>query len=300
MSSRILKRMRRQSTTALGTVLVALMSCGLVAADDRNDRDDAAHRVKTDTPIKHLIVLIGENRTFDHIFATYQPKHGQLVANLLSKGIILPSGAAGPNFAQSRQFQINQPYPSKFFIDAFATAGKTAYQQSPGTPLFPAPNTAYVPSAPGGLDQGQAPFSTSAVPDSELPTIEPSLEHEDLGLLRTGASGLPMFSTDTRVPNFANLPNGLFPVSGPTLPYDSFTGDMVHRLFHMWQQSDCDVRNATPGNPSGCLNDLYPFVGVARNDGSGSNAMAFLNMRSGAARVLERLAGQSTMIDNYH
>jgi len=207
--------MRRQTTAALGTVLVALMSCGLAAAEDRNDRDDAAHRVKTDTPIKHLIVLIGENRTFDHIFATYQPKHGQSVANLLSKGMILPNGAPGPNFAQSRQFQINQPYPSKFFIDAFATAGKTAYQQSPGTPLFPAPNTAYVPSAPGGLDQGQAPFSTSAVPDSELPTIEPSLEHEDLGLLRTGASGLPMFSTDTRVPNFANLRNGLFPISGP-------------------------------------------------------------------------------------
>ncbi len=69
MSSRISKRMRRQSTTALGTVLVALMSCGLVAADDRNDRGDAAHRVKTDTPIKHLIVLIGENRTFDHIIS---------------------------------------------------------------------------------------------------------------------------------------------------------------------------------------------------------------------------------------
>src|SRR5215470_8217419 len=300
MSSRILKRMRRQSTTALGTVLVALISCGLVAADDRNDRDDATHRVHTDTPIKHLIVLIGENRTFDHIFATYQPKHGQSVANLLSNGIILPSGAAGPNFAKSRQFQINQPYPSKYYIDAFATAGKTAYQQSPGTPLFPLPNTAYVPSAPGGLDQGQAPFSTSAVPDSELPTIEPSLEHEDLGLLRTGASGLPMFSTDTRVPNFANLPNGLFPITSPTLPYDSFTGDMVHRLFHMWQQSDCDVHNATLGNPSGCLNDLYPFVGVARNDGSGSNAMGFLNMLHGDAPVLKRLADEYTMNDNYH
>jgi phospholipase C len=75
---------------------------------------------------------------------------------------------------------------------------------------------------------------------------------------------------------------------------------MVHRLFHMWQQSDCDVRNATPGNPSGCLNDLYPFVGVARNDGSGSNAMGFRNMRSGDAPVLKRLADEYTMNDNYH
>jgi phospholipase C len=299
MTSRISKRLRRHGWTALGTVLLALASCGLAAADDRGDKD-AGRGVRTASPIKHLIVLIGENRTFDHVFATYRPKDDQSVGNLLSRGIILPSGAAGANFAKSRQFQINQPYPSKYFIDALATGGKTAYQQSPGTPNFPTPNTAYIPSAPGGLDLGQAPFSTAAVPDSELPTIEPSLEGEDLGLLRTGASGLPMFSTDTRVANFANLPNGVFQLTGPTLPYDSFTGDMVHRLFHMWQQSDCDVHSATPGNPSGCLNDLYPFVGVARNDGSGSNSMGFLNMLRGDAPVLKRLADEYTINDNYH
>ena len=26
------------------------------------------------TPIKHVIVIIGENRSFDHVFATYVPK----------------------------------------------------------------------------------------------------------------------------------------------------------------------------------------------------------------------------------
>ena len=31
------------------------------------------------TPIKHVIVIIGENRSFDHVFATYVPKHGQTV-----------------------------------------------------------------------------------------------------------------------------------------------------------------------------------------------------------------------------
>src|ERR1700748_1120978 len=31
----------------------------------------------TNTPIQHVIVIIGENRTFDHIFATYQPRHGE-------------------------------------------------------------------------------------------------------------------------------------------------------------------------------------------------------------------------------
>ncbi|HEX3494686.1 MAG TPA: hypothetical protein VHT48_04855 [Methylocella sp.] len=148
----------------------------------------------------------------------------------MSKGIIFPSGIPGPNFIKSQQYQINQPYPSKYFIDALGTpAGKTPYQQAPLTPTFPVPNTGSAPSAPGGLSLGQAPFDSS-VPDSLLPVIEPSLEKSDLFLLRTGASGLPTFSTDTRVANATKLPNGVFQITGPTLPYDSFTGDMVHRL----------------------------------------------------------------------
>lgn len=42
------------------------------------------------TPIKHVIIIVGENRTFDHIFATYKPHAGESVDNLLSKGIITP------------------------------------------------------------------------------------------------------------------------------------------------------------------------------------------------------------------
>jgi phospholipase C len=301
MSPGILNRNRWPRRAAAGAVFGAVMSCGLAAADDRAEKDDAAHRVKTDTPIKHLIVFIGENRTFDHIYATYQPKHGQSVANLLSKGIIDSEGMRGPHYIHSQQFQINQPYPSTYFIDARVTAGKTGYLQSPGTPPFPVPNTAYVPSAPGGLDQGQAPFDPTLVPDPELPTIEPSLEKSDLGLLRTGASGLPMHSNDTRVANAKTLFNGVFQITNPaTLPYDSFTGDMVHRLFHMWQQSDCDVKNATPRNPSGCLSDLYPFVGVARMDDSGSNSMGFYNVQEGDAPVFKRIADKYTLNDNYH
>ena len=41
----------------------------------------------TTSPIKHVIVIIGENRSFDHVFATYVPKHGQKVWNLLEEGI---------------------------------------------------------------------------------------------------------------------------------------------------------------------------------------------------------------------
>jgi phospholipase C len=57
----------------------------------------------TSTPIKHVIVIIGENRTFDHIFATYQPKTGQTVNNLLSEKIINVDGSPGPNFSMANQ-----------------------------------------------------------------------------------------------------------------------------------------------------------------------------------------------------
>src|ERR1700691_3181931 len=62
---------------------------------------------KTVTPIKHVIVIIGENRSFDHVFATYVPKKGNTVDNLLSKGIIQldtnKNAIPGPNFALAHQ-----------------------------------------------------------------------------------------------------------------------------------------------------------------------------------------------------
>ena len=58
----------------------------------------------TTTPIKHVIVIIGENRTFDHVYATYTPKQGETVSNLLSKGIIRANGKPCPNYSLSAQF----------------------------------------------------------------------------------------------------------------------------------------------------------------------------------------------------
>src|ERR1700730_17430599 len=58
----------------------------------------------TTTPIKHVIVIIGENRTFDHVYATYTPKEGETVSNLLSKGIIGANGNPSPIHSLSPQF----------------------------------------------------------------------------------------------------------------------------------------------------------------------------------------------------
>src|SRR5208282_1915659 len=61
----------------------------------------------TTSPIKHLIVIIGENRSFDHVFATYEPKKGETVDNLLSKGIIKldseKNAVPGPRFNEAHQ-----------------------------------------------------------------------------------------------------------------------------------------------------------------------------------------------------
>ena len=65
------------STVALLAVAVAAASIGPVIAGQNNDEkvdNDAAvnpNSLKTKTPIKHLVVIFNENRSFDHYFGTY-------------------------------------------------------------------------------------------------------------------------------------------------------------------------------------------------------------------------------------
>ncbi|PRC92298.1 alkaline phosphatase family protein [Solimicrobium silvestre] len=59
----------------------------------------------TTTPITNVIVVIGENQTFDAVFGTYPAPQGQTVNNLLSEGIINADGTPGPNFNLALQNQ---------------------------------------------------------------------------------------------------------------------------------------------------------------------------------------------------
>ncbi len=268
----------------------------------------AQEKSHTTSPIKHVVVLIGENRSFDHLFATYVPKGEDSVSNLLSKGIINADGTPGKHFSKAAQFQAVAPFRTKFYISLDDTE-KAPYQTLPEPTLnfSPSPATGEPPPFPAG---------TLAL---FLASIEPSLENGDLSLLTTGASGaaqtaeIPDF--DSRITNFDHLSNGPFPLAGANLPYDSYTGDTTHRLFEMWQQSDCNIKNATRRNPSGCLSDLYPFVittytseidpfsiPVANqvDDNGGGNSMAFYNMQKGDVPVLKSLADKYSMSDNFH
>lgn len=263
----------------------------------------AQEKSHTRSPIKHIIVLIGENRTFDHIFATYVPKSEDAVSNLLSKGIIKADGKPGPHFSKAAQFQAVAPFKTKFFI-SLDKQEKAPYQTLPSPSLNFAPTKTIFPAG---------------TPLNFLEAIEPSLEGADENLLTTGAASeftqtFVQPDPDTRVQNFNALPNGPFPLKGNLLPYDSYTGDTTHRLFEMWQQSDCNIKNATRHNPSGCLSDLYPFVITnytnqidsvfdnppAIDDNGGGNSMAFYNVQAGDAPVLKGLADQFSMSDNFH
>jgi phospholipase C len=292
----------------LAASVMALQSVVLAPSSQGADRSAAAS-LDTASPIKHVIVIIGENRTFDHLFATYVPPSGDSIANLLSKGIVNADGSPGANFADAQQFQARPPFQTAYYI-SLTTAEKAAYQTLPPPGLNFAPNAQEDPSASTFIGDGVIPPFFSTITKSQLAALEPALKRRDLTLLTTGAAlGLSenpnvlAQDVDTRIADFNALPNGPFPLEGSSLPYDSYTGDTTHRLFEMWQQSDCSVAAATPANPSGCLNDLYPFVITSYTgeaDNGGSNSMAFYNVQTGDAPFLKRLADHFSISDNFH
>jgi acid phosphatase len=115
-----------------------------VKGDDHKDDD---HGRGPRTPIQHVIVVVGENHTFDNVFGGYLPKNGQSVLNLLSQRIINPDGSPGPNFGQAAQQQATDmttysPTPTKTGPYAFVDQPNTTYAFGlpPGVPdtRFPA------------------------------------------------------------------------------------------------------------------------------------------------------------------
>jgi phospholipase C len=277
---------RAASVAGIATLVLQLISPAIAAAED--------HSRQTRTPIQHVIVIIGENRTFDHVFATYKPKNGESISNLLSKGIVNEDGTPGPNFSLASQSSA---------IDTNADG----YQMSPSS------NTRYSvlpPALAGGYST--APFPSVAAAKA----VENGLPDDYYVYLTTGGTGLAHGALDTRIPNADKLPNGPFQLTSSTHPYDSYDNSPVHRFYQMWQQFDCNAANATRKNPSGCKNDLWPWVedtiGAGTNGNpqpagftdtstkEGSTSMGFYNMLRGDAPYFKYLADHYAMSDNFH
>ena len=279
---------------AVGTSLFALLAN--LGAPTMSTAQEPAKQPATASPIQHVIVIIGENRSFDHVYATYKPKTGETVSNLLSRGIIKVDGTPGPNYSLAAQY---------------SAVDSTTYEISPPEKTV---YTNVPPVVAGGPTDPY--FSTLA----EAREFEPNLLAKDYYYdLISGGTGLEAYEVpDTRIPNVMDLPEGAFPLTYPTLTYNDYANSPVHRFYQMWQQTDCSVAAATPDNPSGCLSDLFPWVEVtigAGSDGSsgstspptnylstgeGSTAMEFFNMAKGDAPFMKLLADQYTLSDNFH
>jgi phospholipase C len=266
----------------------------------------------TKTPIQHVIVVVGENRSFDHLFATYQPKPGNTVNNLLSEGIINADGSPGPNYSLAQQFSADVTGSNVFELSP--TTGKAPYNVLP-PPLNGGPTDVC-------KDNGLCRYADARASENGLS----SQPIDYYRFLLTGGTGLTGKIPDSRIagvtngPPYSVLPGGPFQYTGPNFPYDSYANSPVHRFFQMWQQEDCNASYGTPTNPSGCLHDYFTWteltVGSNNNGksqpnpfctfyalgcastGEGATAMGFYNMAQGDAPYTKYLADNYAMSDN--
>jgi len=259
---------------------------------------------ETDTPIKHVIVIIGENRSFDHVFATYVPKKGETVWNLLSEGIVNANGTPGPNFSKAEQ-------------QAATDTASDGFTLSPSKSSFPS-SVLPAPLVGGPKDSYVTNDSLTLARQSEN-----GLAADYYAYLVTGGTGQTSKTPDQRITNFDSLPAGPFQLTnGDTFTYNAYAASPVHRFYQMWQQLDCSLSHATAKNPSGCDAHLFPWVetteGAGANGikqpanfsteysptavttGEGSTAMGFYNVQNGDAPYFKKLADDYAMSDNFH
>jgi phospholipase C len=263
----------------------------------------------TSTPIKHAIVIIGENRSFDHVYATYAPKSGETVWNLLSEGIVKADGSPGPNYSKFKQSNANN-YHSYLLAP-------------PSTPYTTLPAAhAGGPFAPYGCQllninktDCNTPANVAAVKKFENGLADDYYKYLLTGGNPHGSSPDPRIWYDGQ--GASSLPPAVYQLTNtthsPILPYDSYAASPVHRLFQMWQDLDCSTKTVTAKNPSGCLADLFTWVEATVGSGSngaappsggytgeGSTAPQFFNVQNGDAPYMKLLADTYTMSDNYH
>ncbi|PYU23778.1 MAG: phosphoesterase [Acidobacteria bacterium] len=310
-------KFRNPALTAACSILalIAIVQFSLFGPAVGNIHADDENSPRTATPIKHVIIIVGENRSFDHIFATYKPKPGESVSNLLSKGIINEDGTPGPNYSLAQQYSANVTGSPVFQLSP--TTGKTLY------PVLPAPlngGPTNVCTDNGMCNLGDATSSEDGLSRQPVDYYESLL---------AGGTGLSGKVPDTRIQGvhgsapYSTLPPGPFQLTNSgSFPYLSYANSPVHRFYQMWQQEDCNAAYATAANPSGCKADLFTWTEVTVGSnvngntqpanfstdyvpgkvttGEGATAMGFYNVLEGDAPYTKELADNYAMSDNYH
>jgi phospholipase C len=217
------------------------------------------------TPIEHVIVVIGENQTFDAVFATYVPRPGSTVRNLLSEGIVNADGTPGPQFALAKQAK-GRP--------------QTAYTLDP-------PRADPYPSLPQPRLIGVRDQTFRSVGHGVDPRFPADLPNGPFQITRY-----------VPYPHANATPT----LSSSTAALSASTGDPVHRFFQMWQQTGGDNSrldlHTWVAVTTGMGADTESVT--AADTGQGGELMGFVNMHAGDAGYLRELADRYAISDNYH
>ena len=335
-----------QALCGLGAAALSLaviqMSVGaaLVAAIQApNDLPSPGSLGDPRSPIKHVIVIIGENRSFDHVFATYKPTsvngRPQEVLNLLSEGIVKLQGNAvvpGPNWQRAVQKQV-AAQESVFTLNPPSTDYKVLPNPLAGGPSGQYANlTGFCATAAQCI--GLAEEVETGLPDASY-----------YASLASGGTGLSSGTPDTRIQWDSrsvldnNLLPGPFQLTSATLAYTAYAASPVHRFYQMQQQLNCQPREWDWLNPSGCNGRLFAWVettfGAGSNGdlpgytgtpgaadyvqkgifatnyttgetpapittGEGATALGFYNVQQGDVPYFKQLADTYAMSDNFH
>ena len=314
-AKRFASQVRHGARVGLASLVMLQMSlAGPMAGSAQAKEHDGESGKQARTPIKHVIVIVGENRTFDHIFATYEPKKGESVNNLLSEHIVNADGTPGSNFAFAQQYSADATDSATFQL---APKKKTLYSPLPA-PLNGGPTD--VCKNNGICSLGDATSS------------ENGLAEDYYTFLTSGGTGLSGKVPDLRINGvnatapYSTLPAGPFQLTDRKQPNpftnDSYAASPVHRFYQMWQQEDCDASHISKAHPNGCLADLFAWTEVtqgagqngaaqpsnfstdfsptAKTTGEGATSMGFYNMAQGDAPYTKFLADHYAISDNYH
>jgi phospholipase C len=335
-----------QALCGLGATALSLaviqMSVGaalVAAAQAPNDLPSPGSLGDPQSPIKHVIVIIGENRSFDHVFATYKPTtvngRPQEVLNLLSEGIVRLQGKAvvpGPNWQRAVQKQVTAQ-ESVFTLNPPSTDYKVLPNPLAGGPSGQYANlTGFCATAAQCI--GLAEEVETGLPDASY-----------YASLASGGTGLTSGTPDTRIQwdSHSVLDNNLLPgpfqLTSATLAYTAYAASPVHRFYQMQQQLNCQPREWDWLNPSGCDGRLFAWVettfGAGSNGdlpgytgtpgsadyvqkgifatnyttgetpapittGEGATALGFYNVQQGDVPYFKQLADTYAMSDNFH
>jgi acid phosphatase len=258
---------------AAGAGAVA-MSSGALARESTTTRgpSDAAAASKratgmasTVTPIKHVVVVIGENHTFDNVFGTYQPPKGQMVRNLLSEKIVTAAGNPGTNVGAAIQRTASDT--TRYMVDPQTTG---AYK------TLPRPNTTYVTKACDGQKANSIDRRFGPLPNAP-------------------------YQITKYVPYFDD--HGEYSKYGTCQFNGAYVGDPIHRFYQMYQEisggeNDLWTWVHEHAGDSNGAPPPKPFTDESTDQGALD--MGFYNMATGDAPTLKFLAQHYSMSDNYH